>query len=79
MDVKQQLVRVNLRYSKIKYQTAMVIRKKLVKIIDTLLGWNKQTTLPMYDSPLTMASVMNKFFIYKIDNIPPEFPLLEAN
>ena len=56
---KRQLVRVNLRYCKIKYQTAMVIRKKLFKIVDTLLGRNKQTTLPKYDSPLTMASVFN--------------------
>ena len=32
----------------------MVIRKKLFKIVDTLLGRNKQTTLPKYDSPLTM-------------------------
>ena len=51
----------------------MVIRK------NTLLGRNKQTTLPKYDSPLTMASAMNNFFIYKIDNIRAEFPLLEAN
>ena len=27
-------------------------------------GRNKQTTLPKYDSPLTMASVMNNVFIY---------------
>ena len=52
---------------------------KLFKIVDTLLGRNKQTTLPKYDSPLTMASVMNIFFIDKIDNIRAEFPLLEAN
>ena len=57
----------------------MVIRKKLFKIVDTLLGRNKQTTLPKYDSPLTMASVMKKKFIDKIDNIRAEFPLLEAN
>ena len=57
----------------------MVIRKKLFKIVDTLLGRNKQTTLPKYDSPLTMASVMNIFFIDKIDNIRAEFPLLKAN
>ena len=56
----------------------MVIRKKLFKIVDTLLGRNKQTTLPKYDSPLTMASVMNNFFIDKINNIRAEFPL-EAN
>ena len=33
------------------------------KIVDTLQVRNKQTTLPKYDSPLTMASVMNNFFI----------------
>ena len=43
--------------------------KKLFKIVDTLLGRNKEATLPKYDSPLTMASVMNMFFIDKIDNI----------
>ena len=56
----------------------MVIRKKLFKIVDTLLGRNKQTTIPKYDSPLTMASVMNNFIIYKVNNIRAEFPLLEA-
>ena len=54
-------------------------QKKLFKIVDTLLGRNKEATLPKYDSPLTMASVMNNFFIDKIDNIRAEFPLLEAN
>ena len=54
-------------------------QKKLFKIVDTLLGRNKHTTLPKYDSPLTMASVMNNFFIDKIDNIRAEFLLLEAN
>ena len=54
-------------------------QKKLFKIVDTLLGRNKHTTLPKYDSPLTMASVMNNFFIDKIDNIRAEFTLLEAN
>ena len=56
----------------------MVIRKNF-KIVDTLLGRNKQTTLPKYDSPLTMASVMNNFFIDKINNIRAEFPLLGEN
>ena len=54
-------------------------QKKLFKIVDTLLGRNKEATLPKYDSPLTMAPVMNTFFIDKIDNIRAEFPLLEAN
>ena len=44
-----------------------------------MLGRKKQTTLPKYDSPLTMASVMDNFFIDKIENIRAEFPLLEAN
>ena len=57
----------------------MVIIIFFFKIVDTLQGRNKQTTLPKYDSPLTMASVMNNFFIDKIDNIRAEFPLLEAN
>ena len=60
MDVKMHISkRVNLRYCKKKYQTAMVDQKK---IVDTLLGRNKQTTLQKYDSPLTMASFMNTFF-----------------
>ena len=54
-------------------------QKKLFKIVDTLLGRIKKATLPKYQSPLTMASVMNNFFIYKIGNIRAEFPLLEAN
>ena len=39
------------------------------KIVDVLLGRNKHNTLPKYDSPLTMTSVMNNIFIDKIDNI----------
>ena len=54
-------------------------QKKLFKIVDTLLGRNKEAMLPKYDSTLTMDSVMNNFFIDKIDNIRAEFPLLEAN
>ena len=54
-------------------------QKKLFKIVDTLLGRNKEATLPKYNSPLSMVSVMNTFFIDKIDNIRAEFPLLEAN
>ena len=40
-------------------------QKKLFKFVDTLLGRNKEATLPKYDSPLTMASVMSTFFIDK--------------
>ena len=49
-------------------------QKKIFKIVDTLLGRNKHITLPTYDSPLTIASVMNNFFSDKIDNIRAEFP-----
>ena len=38
-------------------------QKKLFKIVDTLLGRNKEATLPKYDSPLTMASVMKNKLI----------------
>ena len=41
-------------------------QKKLFKIVDTLLGRNKHTTLPKYDSPLTMASVMNNFLLIRL-------------
>ena len=54
-------------------------QKTLFKIVDTLLGRNKEATLPKYDSSLSMASVINNFFIDKIDNIRAEFPLLETN
>ena len=39
-------------------------QNKLFKIVDTLLGRNEESTLPKYDSPLTMASVMNTEFCY---------------
>ena len=52
------------RYTNIVYY--YIIRKKLFKIVDTLLGRNKQTTLPKYDSPLTMASVMKKNFLIRL-------------
>ena len=44
-----------------------------------LLRRNKEATLPKYDSPLTMASIMSNFIIDKMDIIRAEFPLLEAN
>ena len=40
--------------------------KILFKIVDTLLGRNKQTTLSKYDSPLTMASGMNIFQLIRL-------------
>ena len=66
MAVKKQLVRVNLGYCR-RISDGNGDQKKLFKIVDTLLGQNNQTTLPKYDSPLTMASVMNIYLIDKID------------
>ena len=37
-------------------------QKKLFKIVDTLLGRNKEAALPKYDSPLTMAFRYEHFF-----------------
>ena len=66
MDVKKQLVRVHLLY---KISDCNFDQRKLFKTVDTLLGRNKEATLHKYDSPLTMTSVMNTFFIDKINNI----------
>ena len=41
-------------------------QKKFFKIVDTLLGPNKEAMLHKYDSPLTMASVMNTFLLVKL-------------
>ena len=43
-----------------------VIRNFFFTIVDTLLRRNKQTALPTYDSPLTMASVMKKKSLIKL-------------
>ena len=51
-------------------------QKRPFKIVYTLLGRNKRIALPKYDSHLTMASVINIFFIDKIDNNRVEIPLL---
>ena len=79
MDVKTAISKSESEILQKKISDCNGDHKKLFKIVDTLLGRNKQTMLPKYDSPLTMGSVMNNFFIDKIDNIRAEFPLLEAN
>ena len=61
MAVKRPLVKANLGYCKIKSQIEMVMRNNF-KIVDTLLGSYNQITLPKYDTPLTLASVMNTYF-----------------
>ena len=77
MAVKKAISKSKSRILQKKISDYNDIRKKRYKIVETLLGRNKQTTLPKYDSPRTMASVMSEFFIDKIDNIRAQFPLLE--
>ena len=52
-------------------------QKKLFKIIDSLLGRKKQQVLPEYSCALSLATVINKFFLDKISVIRADFPLLE--
>ena len=79
MDVKTAISNSKSEILQKKISDCNGYQKKLFKIVDTLLGWYKQTTLPKYDSPLTMALVMNNFFIDKIYNIRDEFSLLGAS
>ena len=52
-------------------------QKKLFKVIDSLLGRKKQQVLPEYSCALSLASVINTFFLDKISMIRADFPLLE--
>ena len=52
-----------------------MIRKKMFKIIDSLLGRKKQQVLPEYSCALSLASA--SFFLDKISMIRADFPLLE--
>ena len=52
-------------------------QKKMFKIIDSLLGRKKQQVLPEYSCALSLASMINTFFLDKISLIRADFPLLE--
>ena len=54
-------------------------QKKLFGLVDTMIGRKKNVVLPKYDDPATLASMLNTFFIDKINTIRAEFPLLESN
>ena len=54
-------------------------QKKLFEIVDTMIGRKRNGVLPKYDDPATLASMLNTFFIDKINKIQAEFPLLESN
>ena len=51
-------------------------QKKLFSLIHSLFGSKTITVLPEYTSSFTLASLINMFFIAKIQNIKMEFPLL---
>ena len=52
-------------------------QKNFFKIIDSLLGRKKQQVLPEYTCSFSLATMINTFFVEKIDSIRAEFPLLE--
>ena len=54
-------------------------QKELFKIVKTLLCLKKQTVLPEYHDPLSLASRFNTFFVDKINKIRAEFSLLEKS
>ena len=54
-------------------------QKFFFEIVDTMIGRKRNVVLPKYDDPATLASVLNTFFIDKINKIRAEFPLLESN
>ena len=54
-------------------------QKELFKIVKTLLCLRKQTVLPEYHDPLSLASRFNTFFVDKINKIRAEFSLLEKS
>ena len=47
-------------------------------LIHSLLGSKKSTVVPEYTNSFILASTINMFFIYQINTIKTEFPLLEA-
>ena len=71
------LIAVKLNYYKGKLLIALAIRKKLFKIMDLLLGRKKQHVLPEYSCALSLASMINTFFLDKISLVRADFPLLE--
>ena len=76
MPSKWEFIRVCLSYWKKKITACNGDQKKRFKIFNTLIERNK--LLSNYDSPLILASVMNTFFIDKLDSIRAESQLLES-
>ena len=53
--------------------------KNFFYIVDTMIGRKRNVVLPKYDDSATLASMLNSFFIDKINTIMAEFSLLESN
>ena len=49
----------------------------MFKIIDSQIGRKKQQVSPEYTCALSLASMINTFFVDKISLIRADFPLLE--
>ena len=75
--MKQAIIESKAKITQQKISDCKGDQKKLVKIVDPLLGRNKTTVLPEFIA--TLASTINTFFIDKIDKIRTEFPLLEVD
>ena len=53
-------------------------QSKLFKCVNSLLGRSKQCALPPHDSPASLSTHFNDYFIEKINAIREEFPILQS-
>ena len=53
-------------------------QSKLFKCVNSLLGRSKQCALPPHDSPASLSTHFNDYFIEKIKAIREEFPILQS-
>ena len=53
-------------------------QSKLFKCVNSLLGRSKQCALPPHDSPASLSTHFNDYFIDKIKTIREEFPILQS-
>ena len=54
-------------------------QKKLVNIVNTLLGRRKQLVLPGYNNPITLASTFNMFLLIRLQTFVQSFHCLRAH
>ena len=53
-------------------------QSKLLKSVNSLLGRSKQCALPPHDSPASLSTHFNDYFIEKIETIGEDFPILQS-